>query len=78
MVTKVIIQDNTKSPLRYIADLKAFNNGREYVFQPGVNIIVGENGCGKTTQKYGRSVWSGIKLAFRPLECNYGRARLLS
>lgn len=49
MVTKVIIQDNTKSPLRYIADLKAFNNGREYVFQPGVNIIVGENGCGKTT-----------------------------
>ena len=49
MVTKVIIKDNTKSPIRYIADLKAFMNGKEYEFKPGVNIIVGENGCGKTT-----------------------------
>lgn len=49
MVTKVVINDNTKSPIRYIADLKAFKNGTEYEFKPGVNIIVGENGCGKTT-----------------------------
>lgn len=49
MVTKVTIRDNTKSPLRYIADLETFRNGTEYVFQPGVNVIVGENGCGKTT-----------------------------
>lgn len=49
MVTKVVIRDNTKSPIRYIADLKNFANGKEYVFKPGVNIIVGENGCGKTT-----------------------------
>lgn len=49
MVTKVIIRDNTKSPIRYIADLKAFKNGTEYEFNPGVNIIVGENGSGKTT-----------------------------
>lgn len=49
MVTKVTIRDNGKSPLRYIADLKAFGNDMEYVFQPGVNVIVGENGCGKTT-----------------------------
>ena len=49
MVTKVIIRDNTKSPIRYIADLKAFKNGTEYEFKPGVNIIVGENGSGKTT-----------------------------
>lgn len=49
MVTKVLIQDNTRSPLHYIADLEAFGNGREYVFLPGVNVIVGENGCGKTT-----------------------------
>ena len=49
MITKVIITDNTKSPLRYISELKAFKNGTEYEFKPGVNIIVGENGSGKTT-----------------------------
>lgn len=49
MVTKVVIRDNTKSPIHYIADLKAFKNGTEYEFKPGVNIIVGENGSGKTT-----------------------------
>lgn len=49
MVTKVIIRDNTKSPLTYLPDLEAFHNGKEYDFKPGVNIIVGENGSGKTT-----------------------------
>lgn len=49
MITKVAINDNTKSPLHYLADLKAFKNGKEYVFHSGVNIIVGENGSGKTT-----------------------------
>jgi predicted ATPase len=49
MITKVVIRDNTKSPVRYIADLKNFKNGKEYSFKDGVNIIVGENGCGKTT-----------------------------
>lgn len=49
MVTKVVIKDNTKSPIHYIEDLKAFKNGMEYEFKSGVNIIVGENGSGKTT-----------------------------
>lgn len=49
MITRVVIKDNTKSPLRYISELKAFKNGTEYEFKPGVNIIVGENGSGKTT-----------------------------
>lgn len=49
MVTTVVIKDNTKSPIHYIEDLKAFKNGMEYEFKPGVNIIVGENGSGKTT-----------------------------
>jgi predicted ATPase len=49
MVYKVVIKDNNKSPLKYLPDLSNFRNGREYVFKPGVNIIVGENGCGKTT-----------------------------
>lgn len=49
MVTKVKINDNKRAPLGYLNDLKNFRNGTEYVFKPGVNIIVGENGCGKTT-----------------------------
>lgn len=49
MVTKVIIKNNEKSPLNYLPDLDNFSNGSEFEFKPGVNIIVGENGCGKTT-----------------------------
>jgi predicted ATPase len=49
MVYKVVILDNTKSPLRYLPDLDNFKNGTVYEFKPGVNVIVGENGCGKTT-----------------------------
>jgi len=49
MVYKVVIKDNKRSPLRYLPNLENFQNGKEFVFKPGVNIIVGENGCGKTT-----------------------------
>lgn len=49
MVTKVVINNNAKSTVNYLQDLKAFKNGKEFIFKPGVNIIVGENGCGKTT-----------------------------
>ena len=49
MVAKVVIKDNQNSPVRYIAELDNFKNGTEYTFKEGVNIIVGENGCGKTT-----------------------------
>ena len=49
MVYKVVIRDNKKSPIQYLSGLDSFQNGKEYVFKPGVNIIVGENGCGKTT-----------------------------
>lgn len=49
MVYKVSIKDNQNTPIPYLQDLDSFKNGREYIFKPGVNIIVGENGCGKTT-----------------------------
>ena len=49
MIHKVVIRDNKRSAVKYIANLKNFKNGTEYIFKPGVNVIVGENGCGKTT-----------------------------
>lgn len=49
MITKVVIKDNKNSPIRYLSKLKAFKNGTEYTFKEGVNIIVGKNGCWKTT-----------------------------
>ena len=49
MITKVVIKDNKNSPIRYLSKLKAFKNGTEYTFKEGVNVIVGKNGCGKTT-----------------------------
>lgn len=49
MVEKVVIRNNENSPLSYLKEFDAFKNGTEYKFRPGVNIIVGKNGCGKTT-----------------------------
>lgn len=49
MIERVLIRDNSNTPLRYLSDLEAFKNGSEYKFNPGVNVIVGENGSGKTT-----------------------------
>lgn len=47
MITKLKITNNANTPLSYLPDV--FENGFEVDFKPGVNIIVGENGCGKTT-----------------------------
>ena len=49
MIHKLKVSDNTNTPFYYVADLPSFTNGKEYAFTNRVNIIVGENGCGKTT-----------------------------
>ena len=49
MITKVVIRDNEKTPISYLPKLKNFENGKIYEFKEGVNVIVGENGCGKST-----------------------------
>lgn len=49
MVHKVKITNNKNSPIHYLPKLKAFKRSTEFIFKEGVNIIVGENGCGKTT-----------------------------
>lgn len=49
MITKLTINNNKNTPFHYLSKLKGFKNGTEYEFKQGVNIIVGKNGCGKTT-----------------------------
>mgnify|MGYP000758892272 CR=1 FL=1 len=49
MITSVKIKDNTKTPFEYASDIEAFENSREFIFKPGVNVIIGKNGSGKST-----------------------------
>lgn len=49
MIYKVKIKDNTKTPFEYASDIEAFENSREFIFKPGVNVIIGKNGSGKST-----------------------------
>ena len=49
MLTSVYIENNKKAPLHYLEKLPSFENGKEYLFKPGINIIIGPNGCGKST-----------------------------
>ena len=49
MITSVKIKDNTKTPFEYVSNIEAFENGREFIFKPGVNVIIGKNGSGKST-----------------------------
>lgn len=49
MIVSITINDNKRTPFRYAPKIKAFNSGSEFVFKPGVNVIIGKNGSGKST-----------------------------
>lgn len=42
MISSVKINDNNKTPFKYVSNIKAFTNGSEFTFKPGVNIIIGK------------------------------------
>ena len=49
MIKEINIVDNSRSPIKYLSKLQAFNNNVNLKFNPGVNIIIGKNGSGKST-----------------------------
>lgn len=50
MLQSVKIVDKSKTPIRYVSYAKnIFDNGEEFKFKPGINIIIGPNGSGKST-----------------------------
>lgn len=49
MIKSIKINDNKKTPFSYLPSIAAFKNDEEFTFLPGVNVIIGCNGCGKTT-----------------------------
>lgn len=47
MITSIRIDDNKKTPFKYTPKIKAFKNDSEFIFKPGVNVIVGKNASEK-------------------------------
>lgn len=49
MITSIKIENNKRTPFEYLPNLKTFRNSAEFVFKPGVNVVIGKNGSGKST-----------------------------
>lgn len=47
MITAIEVVDNSRTPKHYFN--RVFKDGTTIHFNPGVNILIGKNGCGKTT-----------------------------
>lgn len=44
MITSIRIDDNKKTPFKYIPKIKAFKNGSEFIFKPGFDLQVEQAG----------------------------------
>lgn len=49
MIESLKVTDNKSAPFLYLSELPTFKNKKQYKFKKGVNVIIGPNGCGKTT-----------------------------
>ena len=49
MIKRIDFIDINNSPISYLTDIDFFNKNKSVSFKSGVNVVVGHNGCGKTT-----------------------------
>ncbi len=49
MIYKLAIHDATKTPVKWLAKIDAFKQPRTFDFKPGLNILWGRNGSGKSS-----------------------------
>lgn len=49
MIYALDIRDSTKTPVKWLSSIEAFKTPRTFEFKPGLNILWGRNGAGKTS-----------------------------
>lgn len=49
MLHRLTIKDPSKTPVKWLAQVDAFKQPREFTFTPGLNVLWGRNGAGKTS-----------------------------
>lgn len=49
MIYKLDIRDPSKTPVPWLASIEAFTKPRAFEFKPGLNVLWGRNGSGKTS-----------------------------
>ena len=49
MIKRIDFTNINNSPISYLNDIDFFNKNKSLSFKSGINVVVGLNGCGKTT-----------------------------
>jgi predicted ATPase len=49
VIYKLDILDSTKTPVKWLSSVEAFKKPRAFEFKPGLNVLWGRNGSGKTS-----------------------------
>ena len=69
MIYKLDIRDPSKTPVKWLASIEALTKPRSFEFKPGLNVLWGRNGSGKT---------SLTKVIARLFHCEQGNQPLVT